>query len=217
MKNLKNKLSNIRIAQLIIVALMFITGAILYSYLPDMIPSHWNVNNEVDNWMPKNIGVWMMPAIALLMIILFPLLQRIDPKKENYEKFKKAWEVIQLTLVIFFAHMYAVTMYISLHIEQSYLVGRLVTFGIGAMFVILGNYMGKVRHNYFVGLRTPWTLADPEVWQKSQRFSGWMFVLGGLLMILNSILWISPFYVLMIIIAMIVVLPTFYSYWISRK
>jgi uncharacterized membrane protein len=218
MTNLKNKLSKIKIAQWSIVTLMFIAGAILYSHLPDMVPSHWNVNNEIDDWLPKNIGTWLMPGVALLVVILFPLLQRIDPKKENYVKFKKAWEIIQLTFVIFFAYMYAVTMYVSLNIDKSYLVGRLVIFGVGAIFIILGNYMGKIRHNYFVGLKTPWTLADPEVWQKSQRLSGWMFVTAGLLIILMSLFWIQYIWpIFIVIIVAIVIVPTFYSYWISRK
>lgn len=216
MKN-ANKKSGLRLAQWVIVGLMFAAGAVLYSYLPSMVPSHWNVQNQVDNWMPKQIGTWLLPGVTLLMVLLFPVIRRIDPKQENYDQFKKAWEVVQITFVGFFAYMYAITMYVSLNIEQSFLVGRLVTFGIGAMFVILGNYMGKLRHNYFVGLKTPWTLADPEVWQKSQRVAGWAFVLGGLVIMLNSILWVLSSSIFIATIAAVIILPAAYSYLISRK
>ena len=84
------------------------------------------------------------------------------------------------------------------------------------LFIILGNYMGKVRQNYFVGLKTPWTLNDPEVWQKSQRLAGWAFVLSGLIFIVESIIWIAVAYAFIGTIALVVIVPIAYSYLISR-
>jgi len=217
MKNV-SKFSPARIAQWVMVISMFIAAAILYSYLPDVMPTHWDVNNQVNGWMPKIYGAWLMPVLALVFTLLFPLFRKIDPEKQNYEKFQKSWEIFQVTIIGFLTYMYAITTYVALHIEQSYLVGRLVIFGIGAMFIILGNYMGKIRHNYFVGVRTPWTLANPEVWQKTHRFAGWMFVIAGLLTLFLAIFYLEPVWLFFaIIIFIIVVIPIFYSYWISRK
>ena len=205
-------------AQWLIVAGMFLTGVILYSYLPDTIPTHWNANNQIDGWTPKIYGAWLIPVMALVFTLLFPLFRKIDPESKNYEKFAKAWEIFQLTIIGFLAYLYAITTYVSFNIDKSYLVGRLVTLGIGGMFVILGNYMGKIRHNYFVGIRTPWTLASPEVWQKTHRIAGWIFVIAGLLIILMSLFWLQYIWPLFIaIIITIVAVPAFYSYWISRK
>ncbi len=218
MKNANNKLPYSRIAQWGIVAGMFLIGALLYSHLPDMVPTHWNVNNQIDGWMPKIYGAWLMPVIALIITLFFPLLRKIDPESKNYEKFAKTWEVFQLTIVGFFAYMYAITSYVALNNDKSYLVGRLVMLGMGIMFIILGNYMGKIRHNYFVGIKTPWTLADPEVWQKTHRLAGWIFVAAGLLILLMSLFWMQYIWPLFIaIIVTIVIIPMFYSYWISRK
>jgi len=204
------------VARIIIVALMFITGALLYSYLPDMIPTHWGFEGQPNQWSPKTWGTWLIPLMSLAFLILFPILPKLDPKKENYEKFKQPWGVIQTSLVAFMGYIYGVTMFVIFYPEYNAFVGRAVVFGMGVLFVILGNYMGKVRQNYFVGLKTPWTLNDPEVWQKSQRLSGWAFVLCGLVAIIESIIWIATPYVFFVAFALTVIVPIAYSYLISK-
>lgn len=206
-----------RIAQYIIAACMFIAGLIIVKDLPDQVPVHWNFAGEPDNWMDKDIGTFLLPLVTLGMVILFPILQKIDPKRKNYEKFKGPWEVIQVSIVGMFAYFYAVSMYMTLYPQQSNTMGQFMIFGIGLLFVILGNLMGKVRHNYFVGLKTPWTLADPQVWQKSHRFTGWIFVFAGLAFIVESIIWIHIPYVFFTIVLLTVVVPIVYSYLISPK
>lgn len=202
-------LLGVRIAM---VALMFIAGAIAYSYLPDVIPTHWGFDGQPNGWSPKWFGVWLIPALCLLFLVLFPVLSRLDPRSENYESFKKPWSVIQTAILGMLAYMYAVTMFVTFYPEYNSLVGRLVVLGMGLLFVILGNYMGKVRQNYFIGLRTPWTLNDPEVWQKSQRVSGWAFVLCGLVAIAEAWIWLAVPYVFFGAIALTVVVPVVYSY-----
>ncbi len=205
------------IVRIILVALMFVAGAFLYKYLPAMIPTHWGMEGQPNQYSPKAFGAWLIPGMSLLFLVLFPLLPKLDPKKENYEKFQKSWSVIQTALIGFFAYMYAVTMYVTLYPQYNAQVGRAVTFGIGLLFVILGNVMGKVRQNYFVGLKTPWTLNDPEVWQKSQRFAGWMFVLGGVVFMLQGLIWVAIIPVFVVLMIVIVALPIIYSYLLSRE
>jgi uncharacterized membrane protein len=206
-----------RLIQLAIVAAMFITGFIVYPYLPETIPVHWNFEGQPDNFGPKTIGTFIFPLVSLAIVILFPIFQSIDPKKENYEKFKNAWSAIQLTLITLFAYFYGAQLYFTLNPEQSHLMGTYMTAGVGATFIILGNYISKIRHNYFVGLRTPWTLNDPEVWNKSQRLTGWTFVIGGLALIFSGIGNIFHPYIFFGIIIVMVLLPTVYSFIISKK
>lgn len=218
MTNETNKpLRTARYIQIVLVALMFLAGAILYSYLPDILPVHWDFNGEPNNWWPKIYGVWLIPGMSLIFMILFPILQRIDPKSQNYPGFAKAWAVIQTSILGMLAYMYGVTLFVTFYPAYNAMVGRLVVFGIGLLFVILGNYMGKIRQNYFVGLKTPWTLNDPEVWQKSQRLAGWVFVLAGLLIIIEAIIWLAVAYVFFAIILLTVFVPIIYSYLLSRK
>jgi len=204
------------VVRIVLVALMFVAGAILYPQLPDIIPTHWGFEGEPNQWSPKTWGAWLIPGLTLLFLVLFPILPKLDPKRENYENFKKPWNVIQTSFVAFFAYIYAVTMYVTLYPEYNGLVGRAVVFGIGILFVILGNVMGKVRQNYFVGLKTPWTLNDSEVWQKSQRFAGWVFVLAGLSFMVEGVVWFAILPVFIIAIFALVVAPMAYSYLLAR-
>ena len=113
--------------------------------------------------------------------------------------------------------MFGIQMNATLHPEASAMVGRSMIFGIGVLFVILGNFMGKVRQNWFIGLRTPWTLADPEVWQKSQRVGGWAFVLGGLAVITETFFLGDNPWIFFGIILVIAVFPIVYSYVIYKR
>ena len=200
-----------------IVAAMFIAGIALYQSLPDPMPIHWNFAGQPDDWGSKVWAAWLLPGLALLLTILFPIFAKIDPRHKNYEKFRKTWNGIQTAIVAFFGYMYGVMLYVLTAQADGELMGRFMLAGIGLLFVILGNYMGKVRWNYFVGLKTPWALDDPEVWQKSQRFAGWFFVLGGLVFLFEA-WWYQAFgLVFGITITSVVLIPTVYSYWVSRK
>jgi len=106
---------------------------------------------------------------VLAMIILFRFLPKIDPKKANYEKFGKTWEIIQFTIIGFMTYIYFVSFLVTLHPEYS--INSFMLFGLGAMFVLMGNYMGKIKHNFFVGIKTPRTIADEDVWKKTHRLS----------------------------------------------
>lgn len=204
------------VIRVVLVALMFAAGAVLYPWLPDMVPTHWGLEGQPDAFSSKIWGAWIMPLMSLVFLALFPLLPKMDPKRENYERFKGPWNVIQTSLVGFLAYVYGVSIYATFYPESGSFMGRAVMFGIGILFIILGNVMGKVRQNYFVGLKTPWTLDDPEVWQKSQRFAGRMFVLAGLAFIVESVVWFAVLPVFGAAIFAAAILPIAYSYLVSR-
>ncbi len=205
----------LRYVRIAVVAAMFVAGALAYSHLPEVVPTHWDFEGQPNGWSPKWFGVWLIPGLSLLFLVLFQVLSRLDPKRQNYENFKKPWAVIQTSILAMLAYMYAVTMGVTFYPAYNAMVGRLVVLGIGLLFVVLGNYMGKVRQNYFIGLRTPWTLNDPEVWQKSQRISGWAFVLCGLVAVIESLVWMAVPYVFFGAIALTVIVPVAYSYKLS--
>lgn len=196
---------------------MFIAGAIFYNKLPDQIPTHWNVNGMADAWGDKSFALWISPVLSLLMVVLFPLLSKIDPKKENYKLFKNAWDTIQTILISFFGYVFALQIYFTLNTDNNQLFSRLMTAGIGVIFMLLGNLLGKVRQNYFIGFRTPWAINDPEVWQKSQRFAGWIMFFGGFVFFLEAFIWQYFFAAFIFVIVLIIAAPLVYSYLISRK
>ncbi|MEK7218210.1 MAG: SdpI family protein [Patescibacteria group bacterium] len=199
------------------IAGMFALAAALYPSLPDRIPTHWNFAGVPDQFSPKTYGAWLVPGIALLMAVLFPVFQRFDPKRANYADLLHTWDVLQTAFVGFMAYLYGITLLATFDPAQSPLVGRGVVLGVGALFVVIGNSMGKIRQNWFVGLRTPWTLSDPETWRRSQRFGGWAFVLGGLAVMAEAFFWIHPVLVFFGIVLLVTVLPIAYSFLIFPK
>jgi len=114
-------------------------------------------------------AVLSIPLIVVAMIVLFRFLPKIDPKKANYEKFKNTWEIIQFVIIGFMAYVHFVSLFMILNPEYS--INSFMLFGLGAMFVLMGNYMGKIKHNFFIGIKTPRTIADEDVWKKTHRLS----------------------------------------------
>lgn len=207
-----------KIFRFLLVAALFVTASLVLPHLPDQVPTHWNTYGEPDTFSSKEFAAFLVPFMSLGFLVLFPLLAKIDPKKENYPKFKASWEWIQTLLFSMLAYFYGVQLFVTLVPEKQSMLPRLMFIGLALLFIALGNSIGKVRQNFFVGLKTPWTLSDPEVWQKSQRVTGWSFVIGGLIFLVLSILGAIP-YLGTIFIAVTIVMvafPVFYSYFVFR-
>lgn len=155
----------------------------LIPVLPAKIPMHWNWKGEVNAWYPAWNIIWM----ALLPIVLFLLLEflpRIDPRKSSWELHKKSYAIIQgvISFTFFLLNWVIIASSLNFLIRVDMFVFVLI----GLLFIVLGNYMATFRHNYFVGIRTPWTLANEEVWRKTHRQGGPAFIIMGALMIVGS-------------------------------
>lgn len=199
----------------IVIALMWLAGYLLFPYLPEMIPTHWNVLGQVDATAPKSLGVWMLPAITLAMAILFKFTPRLDPKKEKYEEFALEWKIIQAALISFFAYIYGATLYIALNPAVSMM--PLMFAGLGTLFIVLGNYLSKIRQNFFIGVKVPWTLASVDNWNKTHRYASWTFVIAGIVTLLEAkFLWYAPIIVFSGIM-LAAFLPILYSFLLFKK
>lgn len=203
------------IIQLCIVASMLIVGFLLWDKLPEMMPSHWNIEGEIDSYMEKSTWIWIFPGITLLMTLLFPFLSRIDPKKEKYQSFRRSWLILQMVFIIFFAYIYFVSLYLTLNPLVP--ITGFVFGGIGVMFVFIGNYLGKVRQNWFIGIRTPWTLDKEEVWNKTHRLGGWLFLIAGLIIFAEAFILWNVAWVMGVCIGLAALVPVLYSYFLHRK
>jgi uncharacterized membrane protein len=200
---------------LLIVLVIFASSVFLYSRLPEVIPIHWNFRGEIDNYMPKNIAVWLMPALTTLMLIGFKFLPAFDPKKSKYKLFKKEWEIIQTALIGFFAYLQFIIFYISLN--PTVVMMPLMFIGLGALFVLVGNYLSKIRQNYFIGIKVPWTLANEDNWNKTHRFASWCFVIAGILTLAEAFfVWQAPM-VIFGSFMLVLFLPIIYSFLLYKK
>jgi len=199
------------ILPILLVVLAIIASFYFYANFPEQVPIHWNVAGEVDNYGSKAIGAFLFPGIILGMYLLFLILPFIDPKKDRYKEFSKVYHIFKNIIILFMIAIYFISSSNSLGYSIS--IELWIPILVGLLFIIMGSYMPKIKPNWFIGIRTPWTLSSEEVWNKTHRFGGKIFVVGGLLMAPMGFLpvtWRLPLF--FIIIALIILGTVVYSY-----
>ncbi len=142
------------------------------------IPVHWGVDGQPDGYGPKWLGLLGIPAVAVGIIGLLALLPRLEPRRENLERSSTAYVAIAIAVVAFLAglHVLAVMAALGSQINTT----AVVVAGTGVIFIVIGNFLGKTRSNWFFGIRTPWTLSSERSWARTHRLGGWLFVGIGL-------------------------------------
>ena len=179
--------SRMSIAAMWVLALApLVLVAVCYSRLPDQVPMHWGIDGAVDRYGSKN-ELWAMGALGPVLALLFQFLPRLDPKRRSYEKFRKYYEATAVVIVAFLAVMMGIVL-VEVFRPGTVSVGRVVSALVGLLLLFLGNLMGKVKTNFFLGIRTPWTISDPDVWNRTQRLGGALFFLSGLATIASALL-----------------------------
>jgi uncharacterized membrane protein len=199
----------------LLVIFSFVGSILARPYLPEKIPMHWNISGEMDAYSSRDYGVFNIPLMMLATLLLFEVLPKFDPKKENYKIFKKEWLIIKMGILMLFAYLQAIILYLSMHPEKD--VRSLLFLGLGFLFMLIGNYLSKIRQNYFIGIKLPWTLANEDNWNKTHRLAAWAFVLAGLVFILEAIVLFYPAWVLGSSILLATVGPMIYSYVLSKQ
>jgi immunity protein, SdpI family len=163
---------------LLLIVAMFAVAVLSWSSAPDRIPVHWGPTGEVDRYGGKVEGLLMPPAVAVLVYLMMLFLPRIDPGRANYRRFSGAYYTIRAAVLATIAVVYG-TINVAMR-GQAVDVPRLIGLVVGGLFFLLGNLLGKIRPNWFVGVRTPWTLSSKRAWTRTHRLAGWVFILGGL-------------------------------------
>lgn len=200
---------------LALVPLILVLAA--FPFLPQRIPMHWNAAGRIDGWGGKLSAFWL-PVGTLLLNVLFLILPKIDPKRKNYASFSRAYQAFRLIFNLFMLVMCAITLYSAFYPEAAKL-EKLMPALMGILFCTLGNYMPKFKHNYFVGIKTPWALASETVWRSTHRLGGAVWFVGGLAIIAADFLApaaIAQTVFISITIGMVAV-PTVWSYLCWKK
>ena len=199
---------------ILLVALSAGAAAWLAPQWPDQIPTHWNIRNEVDGYGGK-WTLFIMPIMMLGMLALFYFLPALSPKDFEVDAFRPTYLYIMLLVVGLFTYMQAVLLYT---VQQSVTKGAPVPLGkffIAGMFLffgLMGNVMGKVRKNFFIGIRVPWTLASDRVWNDTHRMAGWLWVAAGILGF-GLIVLGAPIYIAIILLVAAGLIPVVYSFF----
>jgi uncharacterized membrane protein len=200
----------------IVLAGMFVAGAIAWPNVPDRMPVHWGLNGEANRYGGRFEGVWLLPLLALGLYILMRVAPRADPGRANYALFGGAYAVLRFAVLLLLAGIYALALLSAT--GHGLNMARIVPILIGGLLIALGSVMGKLRPNWFVGIRTPWTLSSARSWGKTHRLGGWLFLGIGLLMVLGGIVGLPnliPITLGALVAALVVLLV--YSYLIWRQ
>jgi uncharacterized membrane protein len=168
-------------AATVLAAAMWIFALAVYPRLPDRIPTHWNLHGVADGWGGRG-SAFLFPAIGTGIALLMLVLPRIDPRRANWEKFRDEVWLIVTVLLLFNAWVEVVALGAALGWRLN--TSAAVLAGVGALLAVIGNYLPRIRSNWFMGIRTPWTLSSEQVWRDTHRVAGRTFVAGGVGMVL---------------------------------
>jgi uncharacterized membrane protein len=199
----------------IALALMpFLYLAYIWNNLPEKVPMHWNAAGEIDRFGDKKELVLMLIMLIGINYFIFLIIPAIDPKKKLQNMGNKL-KSLRLVLTVF---MSVLAIFILYSTQQKSSNPELIFVIVGLLFAFLGNYFKTIKPNYFIGIKTPWTLENEDVWKKTHVLAGKMWVVGGLLMALTFVLPKSiQIYVFLGITAVITIIPVIYSYLEFRK
>jgi immunity protein, SdpI family len=164
---------------LVIAALAIAISIWSYPGLPPTVATHWNLRGTPDGFSSRLVAAAIGPLVIVGITLLFNVLPRFDPRRENYAKFLSTYWLFANAVIAFMLIIHAVV--IATGLGYSVRIDRLMPLFIGLLFVVIGNYLTRVEPNWFVGIRTPWTLSSDTVWRKTHRTGGGLMVLGGLM------------------------------------
>jgi uncharacterized membrane protein len=188
----------------------------VYPLLPPRVPMHFAASGQPDGYGPKLFAVLVGPVMVLVLRLVMGVLPRLDPRRENYRKFRETYWLFVNGLLLFIAVLHVTVLGYALGAPVR--VDRVGTGGLGVLLVVIGNYLGRIEPNWFIGIRTPWTLSSEHVWRRTHRLGGWILVLGGLSCI--GTIFVSSKAALPIFvgtIALVVVIPVVISYVLWKR
>lgn len=191
--------------------LPMVIGLILWDRLPEQMPFHWNVNGEVDAWSSKTMAVFGLPAILLVFHWVCVFACCFDPKNKEYPP-------VMLRIALWICPGIGLLLSGLVYpaaIGHSMSVEIIMPLIMGLLFIIIGNYLPKCKQSYTMGIKLPWTLNNEENWNKTHRFGGKVWVAGGVVIMATAI--IGSFWIFIGLMALMMILPTVYSYLHYRK
>jgi len=209
------KLNKSNIIALALVLTSFIIGIILYPYFPDKMAGHWNAAGEVDGYTSKFWGVFLMPVISAIMYGLFLIVPRIDPRKENIEKFKNYFDKFVVLILLFLFYLYGLTLWWNLGNTFNMTMFLLPAFAV--LFYYVGVLVGKAQSNFSIGIRTPWTLSSEEVWKKTHSLGGKLFRFVGIFALSGLFFPAIAIWLVIVPIIGVSIFIMFYSYFEYRR
>ncbi len=188
-----------------------LAGILLWNRLPEKIATHFDQHNLANGWSSKPMAVFGIPFLLLLIHLFCVFFTANDPKRKNINRriFTMVLWLVPVVSVITCMSIYGLALGMDIDI------GVIVNIMVGIMFIILGNYVHKVKQNYTVGMKLPWTLNSEENWNRTNRMTGWILILSGLLFLMNSLLLKTE--IVFAVILLVILVPMIYSFILYKK
>ena len=198
-----------------LVLFSFGIGIYFYPQMPEKMASHWNIKGEVDGCLSKFWGLFLMPIILIGVVLLYLIVPKIDPLKENIEKFRKYFDGFIVLLLLFLFYLYVLTIFWNLGLKFD--IGQAIIPALAILFYYCGILLEKAKRNWFIGIRTPWTLSNDMVWEKTHKIGGKLFKIVGIVAILGIFFQKYILFFIFVPIILVVVCTTIYSYTEYQK
>ena len=202
-------------ASFFLVVISMVLSVYLYPQMPDRMASHWNISGEADGYSAKALAMFLMPAISLILLGFFMLIPSIDPLKGNIKEFRKYYDGFVLVLTAFLFYLHLLT--IAWNLGYAFSMSSALSPAFGVLFYYTGVLIGKTKRNWFIGIRTPWTLSSDVVWERTHKIGGRLFSACGIIALLGLFF---PEYAIALVIVPVMAVAVYtviYSYSEYRK
>ena len=193
-----------------IILFSFLFGIYLYPQMPEKIASHWNVQGQVDSYVSKFWGLFLMPLISAGLFLLFIAIPKIDPLKTNIEKFRKYYDGFITLIIIFLFYLYLLTIFWNMGIRFDII--QLLAPAFGILFYYCGILTENAKRNWFIGIRTPWTLSNDAVWDKTHKIGGKLFKISGIVVLFGIFFRNYALFFILVPVILVAIYTTIYSY-----
>lgn len=197
----------------ILTILPILIGVFFWNRLPDVMATHFGANNEANGFTSKAFAVFGLPLILLAAEWFGALATSHDPKKQNIspKMFAFVLWIVPVVSLIGAATIYPYNL--GYQIDITFIAELLL----GVIFIVVGNYLPKARQNYTIGIKIPWTLANEENWNRTHRLAGYLWVIGGILMVIAALTGIAKTQWMIAVFFVLAIVPYVYSYWLHVK
>jgi uncharacterized membrane protein len=169
----------------VLLTIIAVSG-MLWPFLPDRVVTHWNAAGIADGWSSRTTAILIGPGAIAALTLVFQLLPRIDPRRANYPRFHDVYWLVANTFVLFVAVLHLAVLGAAAGARIDVL--KVLAAALAVLMIVLGNFFGRIQPNWFMGIRTPWTLDHPEVWRKTHRVAAWLLVLAGVATAMSLVL-----------------------------
>ena len=198
---------------IILIIIGTLAGVLILNRLPDQVASHWGANDQVNGYMPRLLGVFMMPLVTVFMLILFLVIPNIDPLKANIAQFRETFNTFIVLMIAFMIYVHALTLIWNLG-YTSFRMSAAMLPAMGLLFIFMGQLVSKAKRNFFIGIRTPWTLSSDTVWDKTHQVGGKLFVASGVLALLGAFFPDAAIFFIIVPLTFVSLFTVVYSYYV---